>query len=631
MQVNCRSGKFAALVVTAVLLSCSESLPTRDCEVDADCGVGQMCGAGVCRVGLQLAFLSPLSGLAIQGGKVEIQLQVSGGEPSEIEITVNDGPLAKLTPPFQYQWDTSQVPEGTYTLKARFAEASHIYESAPIDIQVDRTRPTVISRVPAPGAENVRWRHPITVTFSEAMQLSSLNAANVGYVSGGGTALAKSIRWSDDGKSMTVVPTAFADLPSMLSVSLPKDLADKAGNPIVLPDNKWEWNVPAWQDLGTVDDRCVNQGCEGGLRLVAGAGDALAAVSWVRNGTNSRPWEAISKVSRWTGTSWEEFGQLPSSDALRPSSIDMDIEGRVALAWVEWKLPERRASVRVKVWNGQKWIDYPPVNEGMAEDTLPRLYLDFAGNPGINPDQIPPLVVRVSPQGNPLVVWYSEIPTSPVDVLSRLFTFEWDGSKWNSLGIVNPYPDSPIVAMDVCFDKFGQRRIAYYAFDDKSYVYSAKWSGASWEGELRRLENIGVIAIDPADGKLALGNVNGLSGGPYVVTVDHEHTRDSRMNSEFNATLSLDPSTPTNPQLGFWPDSTVVASWSESDTVVKHWNGKEWVLLGSQGVAGCRLEGSLALSKTDKLVTIGCHTNGEPSPNPPLPNMKVFHVKRLNQ
>lgn len=620
----------ALFVVASALLACARSLPTRDCEGDVDCGPGQTCNAGTCRVGLQISFLSPAGGLVTRG-KVEIQLQVSWGDPQEIELTVDDGLLAKVSSPFQYEWDTGNVSEGIHVLKARFADAGRTYESAPVDVRVDRTRPTVVSRVPEPGADNVWLRDPIIVNFSEAMQVSSASEANVGYASVGGIALAKSLHWSDDRKSLTVVPIDSSDPPATLSVSLPETLADEAGNAIVLPLEKWAWKAPVWQDIGIVDDSCV-EGCRGGLHLAAGAGEALAAVSWTLVDSNyggPPTGRTTSKVFRWIGKQWEELSQLPSSGAWPPSSIDMGISGRIAVAWVE----ESEAFLRVKVWDGEKSIDYPAITEGMVDDAermFPEeaVVLDF---------RISQLVVRLSPQGNPLVVWPSSRYNSNGEIISSLFAFDWDGSQWVSLGVVNPgheptFSDA-IETLDVSFDESGRPIILW----SSRFIYTnppgatppgisipygnvARWSGTKWNVETREAPEAEAIAVGPGSNRLAMLEV--VQGYverqkiPSVLTVDYWDPTGWRSDLG-SKNLLTDPSAYIgSPSLGFWPDGTLVVAWWENQSStqisrMKYWNGMSWELLDYM-TDDCWFRGSLALSKTDRSVAFPCQPEGNP-------------------
>jgi hypothetical protein len=55
---------------------------------------------------------------------VQVQVEARGGAPAEIELLVDELPLVKVGPPYQYSWDTAATAEGVHRLWARVVTSS---------------------------------------------------------------------------------------------------------------------------------------------------------------------------------------------------------------------------------------------------------------------------------------------------------------------------------------------------------------------------------------------------------------------------------------------------------------------------------------------------------------------------
>jgi hypothetical protein len=112
--------------------------------VDTDCGGVGLCRSGICQGTLQLNVAEPASGTATNG-TVHVSVTVQGTSPAAVEIVLTAGStdttLATVAPPFAFDWDTRSVPEGTYQLRGRVVAGSDHYDSPPVSVVVDRTRP----------------------------------------------------------------------------------------------------------------------------------------------------------------------------------------------------------------------------------------------------------------------------------------------------------------------------------------------------------------------------------------------------------------------------------------------------------------------------------------------------------
>ncbi len=151
------SGVFVTLVVACG----SSSGGGTGCP--AECGSsGGSCLNGQCPVTLTLTIVSPAQAtLTNSSTPVPVNVRVAGGSPAAVAIWVDELEIVKVGSPYEYSWDTSTTTEGVHALWARVTAGSRTYDSAPVQVIVDRTppaapliaqeRPTNIAVVPVQG------------------------------------------------------------------------------------------------------------------------------------------------------------------------------------------------------------------------------------------------------------------------------------------------------------------------------------------------------------------------------------------------------------------------------------------------------------------------------------------------
>jgi hypothetical protein len=228
-----------------------------------------------------VAITSP-SATIYTNGTVNVQLLVANGVPDSVQLLLDNTPLAALSAPYQYAWDTTSQPEGMHTLVARATRGGMSVDSPPRTVYVDRTSPTVMARVPQPTATNVEMLAPITATFSEALKPATVNDGSVTVVSGAAT-IAKSLSLSSDGKTLTIMPDwTQVTLPATPVITFTMQITDLAGNPLTLPGSSWTWSIPIWQSLntiptdGTITARMTTDGAGNHPTIVFKTGDIAA-------------------------------------------------------------------------------------------------------------------------------------------------------------------------------------------------------------------------------------------------------------------------------------------------------------------------------------------------------------------
>jgi hypothetical protein len=93
---------------------------------------------------------------------------------------------------------------------------------------VDRTAPTIISTAPPGNATNVSPSGPISVTFSEEMDVASLNAYSSFTVTGGGYQVFGTVTYSN--KTATFIPYSGLDRNTLYTATISTAVTDLSGN-----------------------------------------------------------------------------------------------------------------------------------------------------------------------------------------------------------------------------------------------------------------------------------------------------------------------------------------------------------------------------------------------------------------
>ena len=239
-------------------------------------------------------------------------VRVEGGTPSELNVDLlKDGePLTRLHQPYSYTWDTKSVPEGTYSMSVRVSRGDTSVTSEPLEVVVDRTAPTVVSRHPVLSGL-AEWDGAISFTVSEPLAPDSVEARSVELRQQGGlgtTEVSVKVSLSSDGTTVDVVPDSMLTLPANLSLVLKPTMRDLAGNPLGVPTEEWTWEARTWRLLKTP--------------VQAGHGVLAYPPSLVNDG-QGRPTVSFVEVevggrgrSRRTGR-WSRAGRGPAGSASR--------------------------------------------------------------------------------------------------------------------------------------------------------------------------------------------------------------------------------------------------------------------------------------------------------------------------
>jgi hypothetical protein len=344
---------------------------------------------------LTVTLTSP-TGTFYANNSVSISVDVRGGTADEVRIFKNSEELAILAPPYTYTWNTSTVPEGSYTLTARATQAGRTYASAPTTVIVDHTNLQVSSRSPAPGLTNVAYGTPIQVSFSKPVKATTINDTTVSFSVAG--VLAEKTLWlSGDGTTLTIAPKARPPLPARFSIGLTNGITDLAGNALVVPGTSWSFELPLWYGFGGPLNAVGGNTFLKDTAMVLDSRDN-PVVAWSEERTAGG--RAAIFVHRWDGNAFVPIGEplnaTSTGSAYKPA-LALDGSGNPVIAWQE--SDGFNENIYVKRWTGSTWQSVG--NGALSAEN------DKRANPVSTPARNPSLAIR----GNDIYVAWDEMNT----------------------------------------------------------------------------------------------------------------------------------------------------------------------------------------------------------------------------
>ncbi|RKH63469.1 Ig-like domain-containing protein [Corallococcus llansteffanensis] len=444
-------------------------------------------------------------------GIVDVRLEVTGDTPSSVELLLDGEVLATVEAPYNYPWDTTSVPEGLHRLTARSILGSAIATSEPREVVVDRTPPAVVSRTPAPGAQDVWVRGPIQAVFSEPIQPGSLTDASV-RLKRDSIDISRTLSLSPDGRTLAVSPVTAFTASSSASLVLTPGIADLAGNSLTAPNEDWSWDMPYWIPWGTAQGATATGGTVqlgsydfdsrgtlfGGWHITEGSARRLFVRKWEQGAwhplgetlsgpaadsyieesalgvdTNEVPiivWSEADTLgifqlhaSQWSGTQWESVGDPSSpSDVLthkQSPSFFRTSTGKLALTWREWK--GTSASTCISTFDEPRRGWQRPF-KCIATPTPDAREKNQA-------------VLRFTQSDSPMMAWVT---------LGSLWTFHISqlvGQDWVEIeSDITTDTQGPYISMSV--DPTGNPVVAWIQSDGNAYsLYVNRWNGTQWE------------------------------------------------------------------------------------------------------------------------------------------------------
>jgi Bacterial Ig-like domain len=165
-------------------------------------------------------------------GTLEVSIQVQG-TAGRLELLLDDQPLTTLEvkSKLAYTWDSTGSSETSHRLVVRASNAAGSTSSAELTVIVDRTAPTILEFSPADNSTSSNPNLKANVTFSEAVQTSSLNASSF-VLRSGSSSVESRLVLSDDAKRATLENTKPLTPDTTYQIELTNGITDLAGNPL---------------------------------------------------------------------------------------------------------------------------------------------------------------------------------------------------------------------------------------------------------------------------------------------------------------------------------------------------------------------------------------------------------------
>jgi hypothetical protein len=411
-------------------------------------------------IGVTVRIASPSAESYVANALV-IQIAVEGPADS-VELLRDGQVMTVLTPPYQYGWNVSQVPEGTYKLVARARRGARSISSDPLIVHVKRTPPVLIGQDPGPS--DACWEGPLQIAFDGAVALPRDSDM---VVEVDGVVVERTIGLSADKAKVLITPAAAVRARSDVRATL-HGVADFAGNiasPVVVT-----WKFGDWCLISDA----LELGKWGWNPSVALLPDGTALIGWAESGSTL---EALT-----TQIAASRSGQPLARAGFRGGG-EVSVGHLGGVSWMAY----------VNYLDARGYAG-PLAAESLAQTQLGGPFdldpLSQTGYPALAFDADKPVIAFVKN--------FSPFPGSPA---VPIHVVRWDGADWKELGgcpaTMQSYVDPPVIATAA-----GAIFIAWTDYVPPSSINAnvARWDGQSWQvlGPIPSAGNARGIAVDSA-------------------------------------------------------------------------------------------------------------------------------------
>jgi hypothetical protein len=489
-----------------------------------------------------------------------VLITIATAQPATASITflatgATSQTIGTLAPPRTIlSWDTTAVPEGTYTVTAQLPTNGTIATSNSVTIVVDRTPPQVVvsSLVPAPGAQVVVLDAPIKASFSEPILASTLTAGGItvtvplSNAPPAPTILPTTIALSADSKTATVSITSDAGvkLEQAFTATFAATITDLAGNPLIAPTVTWSWTVPEWIRFPGITTTNTKP------KIVIGSAYqpfvAFGVCGPANPGSGCPP---VLHIAEGLGQTWNDLGAVGTVPSFSAYALFLDSQDHPIVA-LGTQNASQAGEVDFASWDGTAWqaTTYPPI-------TLPSTQ-------ATNVDAV---AVALDSMARPNVVYRGVAPASNY---SNVYVATWTGTTWDtSLGAV---ADAKSSAIDIVVNDQDVPIVTVVNTDNTSGAFT--WTGIAWS-----FTALADSTTTAGAGRDTSGNVVmlGVSGSSWVP----EHLTNGTW-VRFDSFLPTNPGV-SSPSLTNTIDRQPVVAWYDPTVTpvgmaYMRWIGNQW-------------------------------------------------------
>ncbi len=428
-------------------------------------------------------------------GTVNFQVVVTNA-PDTVELLRNGVVLVTLTAPYSYAWDTTSEPEAAYSMTARVKKAGTAdVVSAAKQVTVDRTAPTLVSRVPANGTTNVFLTDEISATFNEPLLPSSVNTGSA-QLKIGTNVVFSTPSLNAVGTKITIVPTILPTLTATIDMVF-TGLTDRAGNVAVIPNSNFV--APDWNLLDGILDIAANQSAVRPSIAIDSSGNPI--VAWDEfDGTSHNIY-----VKKLVGNTWTQLGTTfldanTNRNAYSPS-IAIDSSGNPIVAWHEFDGTSSNIYVKKLVGNTWTLVGTTFLDANTNQD---------ASNPSI----------AIDSSGNPIVAWKESDGTS-----SNIYVKKLVGNTWTLVGttFLDANTNRDAYSPSIAIDSNGNPIVVWSESDGTSNnIYVKKLVGNTWT-----LVGTTFLDVNTNQGAFSPSIAIDSSGNPIVAWHESDGTSDN--------------------------------------------------------------------------------------------------------
>ncbi|MCP4276039.1 MAG: Ig-like domain-containing protein, partial [Gammaproteobacteria bacterium] len=198
---------------------------------------------------------------------------------------------------------------------------------------VDKTAPTIINVIPAGGVTGASRTDPITVTFSEDILATSVDATTFTLSNSSGSSISGTVSFDGSTNAAIFTPASTLDALSTYTTTLSTGITDLSGNALA---SSYSWSfTTAGRTWGTAEKIETDIGYAYSPQIaVDGSGNAIAV--WNQSDSDSNPTSIWANRFDESATSWGTATKIETdAGAAGSPQIAFDGSGNAIAVWYQ--------------------------------------------------------------------------------------------------------------------------------------------------------------------------------------------------------------------------------------------------------------------------------------------------------